>query len=94
MRPSSLQRFVPAVRNNLYGFAIQTWSNQWIHLCHIAAEPEEIAAGGGQHEQTLNQLLLRPPWCNHRSANANSGPQGGEEEYGQYSGTHYIDILQ
>lgn len=86
----TLQRFVPAVCNDPYGLAIQTWSNQRIHLRHIAAKPKEIAAGGGQHEQALNQLLLRPPWCNDGSANANGGPQGGKEEYGQYGGSHVV----
>lgn len=43
----------PLLANQQYGMAFQNWTYQWIHLCHVAAQPAK------RENQSVSTHLIR-----------------------------------
>lgn len=44
-----LNGHIPGFGYDLYGTTTESRSDEWIHLCHVAAQPEEPTASSGEH---------------------------------------------
>jgi len=80
---------VPGLANHGHHIPLQFGPNQRIHLGHVAAQPEEPTASGGQHQDTANQVLMRSFRGHNGHSNAHAAPQGSEKQHGKESGAHF-----
>lgn len=76
------KRITPFACHNQDRVLVQFGANQWVHLGHVAAEPEQPASGRGQYQNALDNSSVGAFGSNDWQSDANHAKNRGKNDDG------------
>jgi len=84
---------VPLELHRVKRFCLKDRADQRVHLGHVAAEPEQPAAGGGDDQTNLDDRFVGTSGHKDGQEDANHPPDGREDGHGEDRGPHDDALL-